>query len=365
MTGDVVHPVVIALDAMGGDKAPGIVVRGAIIAARKFPELYFQFFGDEAVLAPMLARARRLKDRYEIIHTDHAVSAHDKPSHALRQGKRSSMRLAIESVAEKRAQGVVSAGNTGALMAMAKLVLRTLPGVTRPAIAGPLPTMGKNDIIMLDLGADVTSDAEGLYQFAVMGDAYARMALDIRKPRVGLLNIGSEDVKGHEYIKAAHQLLRNNTLGLNYIGFIEGDDIQRGNVDVVVADGFTGNIALKSIEGAVRFFADQLKRAFKGSWMGRISYLLARPAFFRLKKRVDPRRYNGAMFLGLNGICVKSHGGADGYAFYHAIREARGLILSRTNERIISEMALLSTKETTKTSGESPSASAEATEVLG
>lgn len=346
MSGESPPPVLtVALDAMGGDKAPGVVIRGAVIAARKFPEIRFLFYGDEGKLAPMLGRTRRLRDRYEIVHTNYAVSSHDKPSQALRQGRRSSMRLAIEAVAEGRAQGVVSAGNTGALMAMAKQVLKTLPGITRPAIAGPLPTMGKNDIVMLDLGADVGADAEGLYQFAVMGDAYARMALDIRKPRIGLLNIGSEDVKGHESLKSAHQLLRNNTLGLNYIGFVEGDDIQRGTVDVVVADGFTGNIALKSIEGAVRFFADQLKRAFKGSWMGRLSYLLARPAFFHLKKRVDPRRYNGAMFLGLNGICVKSHGGADGYAFYHAIREARGLILSRTNERIISEMALLSGKE--------------------
>jgi len=350
---------------MGGDKAPGIVIRGAGIAARKFPEIRFLFFGDETKIAPMLERTRRLKDRYDIIHTDQFVSAHDKPSQALRQGKRSSMRLAIEAVAEGRAQGIVSAGNTGALMAMAKLVLKTLPGVTRPAIAGPLPTMGKNDIIMLDLGADVSSDPEGLYQFAIMGDAYARMALDIRKPRIGLLNIGSEDVKGHEYLKGAHQLLRNNNLGLNYIGFIEGDDIQRGEVDVVVADGFTGNIALKSIEGAVRFFAHQLKRAFKGSWMGRVSMLLARPAFFRLKKRVDPRRYNGAMFLGLNGICVKSHGGADSYAFYHAIREARGLILSRTNERIISEMALLSPKEHNKTISQPPSPPSGTTEAVG
>ncbi len=358
-------PLTIAIDAMGGDKAPAIVIRGASIAARKFPEIYFMFFGDETVLAPMLARARRLKDRFEIVHTEKSVSAHDKPSHALRQGKSTSMRLAIEAVAAGKAQGVVSAGNTGALMAMAKLVFKTLPGITRPAIAGPLPTMGKNDIIMLDLGADVSSEPEGLYQFAIMGDAYARMALDVRKPRIGLLNIGSEDVKGHEYLKAAHQLLRNNTLGLNYIGFIEGDDILRGEVDVVVADGFTGNIALKSIEGAVKFFADQLKRAFKGTWMGRVSMLLARPAFFRLKKRVDPRRYNGAMFLGLNGICVKSHGGADGYAFYHAIREARALILSRTNERIISEMALLSQKETIKTASVSSPPVAGTTETIG
>ncbi len=156
-------------------------------------------------------------------------------------------------------------------------------------------------------------------------------------------------MKGHNELKQAHQLLRDNTLGLNYVGFIEGDDIQHGTIDVVVADGFTGNIALKSIEGAVRFFAEQLKGVFKDTWLGRLSYLLARPALFRMKKRVDPRRYNGAMFLGLNGICVKSHGGADGYAFYHAIREARALILGRTNERIISEIALLSEKEADKT----------------
>jgi glycerol-3-phosphate acyltransferase PlsX len=342
----------IALDAMGGDKAPGIVIKGAAIAARKFPELHFLFVGDAEKVTPLLARVRPLKGRYEVLHAPDVVSSQEKPSQALRRGKHSSMRQAIEAVAQGKAQGIVSAGNTGALMAMAKTVLRTLPGITRPAIAGTLPTIGREDIVMLDLGADVGTDPEGLHQFAIMGDAYARTALGIAKPRIGLLNIGSEEMKGHDELKAAHQMLRNNTLGLNYVGFIEGDDIQRGAIDVVVSDGFTGNVALKSIEGAVKFFASQLKNVFRGSWMGRLSYLLARPALFRMKKRVDPRRYNGAMFLGLNGICVKSHGGADGYAFYHAIREAHDLISSRTNERIIAEMALLSTTKPSNTARE-------------
>ncbi len=334
----------LALDAMGGDNAPQSVVDGADIALTKFPDLRFLFFGDEAQLTPLLKKAKRLHGHYELVHTTDVVRSEDRPSAALRQGKNSSMRLAIDAVAQGKASGVVSAGNTGAFMAMSKLVFKTLPGIDRPAIAGEMPTH-KHDILMLDLGANVACDADVLYQFAVIGDAFARQVLGLRKPTIGLLNIGSEDMKGHEEIQQAAQKLKENTLGLNYIGYVEGTDILQGKADVVVADGFTGNVALKTVEGTARFFASQMKATMRSSFWGRAAYVLARPAFAKLKKRLDARRYNGAMFLGLNGVAVKSHGGADGYAFYHAIREAHDMITCGVNERIIKEMATLANQQ--------------------
>lgn len=326
----------LALDAMGGDKAPHSVIKGAAIAARKNPGLNFLFVGDEKRLAPLIQKNRYLKKVSEILHTDETISAHDKPSQVIRKSKNSSMRLAIEAVRDGKASGVVSGGNTGAFMALSKIILKTLPGISRPAIAANVPTNQK-DVVMLDLGANVQCDARDLCQFAIMGDAYAKAILGFENPKLGLLNIGSEDTKGHEELQAAAQMLKDNP-AINFTGFVEGDAIMTGRTHVIVADGFTGNVALKCMEGTASFIYKQLKVAIKSSFWGRLSYLLARPAFFAFKKRLDPRRYNGAMFMGLNGVAVKSHGGADGYAFYHAIKEAYQLIQRDVNSRIIEEI---------------------------
>lgn len=327
----------LALDAMGGDKAPQSVIKGAAIARKKLGEdISFLFVGDEAVIRPLIEKNRFLKHCSDILHAPDAISATDKPSAVIRSSKKSSMRLAIEAVKEGKASGVISAGNTGAFMALSKMILKTLPGISRPAIAANVPT-NKEDVVMLDLGANVQCDAKDLCQFAIMGDAYAKAVLGVEKPAVGLLNIGSEEMKGHEDLQLAAQMLKENKT-INFRGYIEGDGIPAGNIHVIVADGFTGNVALKCMEGTASFISRQLKLAFKSSFWSKLSYLLARPAFFALKKRLDPRRYNGAIFLGLNGVAVKSHGGADAYAFSHAIRKAYRLVAGDVNAHIIEEI---------------------------
>ena len=261
----------------------------------------------------------------------------EKPSVALRQGKGSSMRAAIDAVATNRACAMVSAGNTGALMATAKIVLRTLPGIQRPAITATVPSH-QRPVVLLDMGANIDCTAEHLVQFAIMGDAYARAMLGIRKPRIGLLNVGSEEMKGHDEVKDANRILRSGTIPVTYLGFVEGNDILEGTADVVVTDGFTGNIALKTAEGASRLFYTTLKNAIETSLMAKIGYLLARPAIRMAMKRFDPRRLNGAILLGLNGIVVKSHGGADAKSFANAIRVAISLVEQEVNKKIIDEM---------------------------
>lgn len=330
----------ISIDAMGGDHAPASVIEGAAIAYRKQPSRKFIFFGDEAKIAPLLEKYTELKAASRIHHTEEFVPMHEKPSLALRRGKNTSMRLAIEAVQDKQAGGVVSAGNTGAFMAMSKMIFKTLPGITRPAIAGIMPNR-HHDVVMLDLGANVYSDAHELFEFALMGDAYARAVLGRERPKIGLLNIGSEDMKGHEEVRGAANILREAASTLNFIGFVEGDDITNGDVDVVVTDGFSGNIALKSSEGVALFFYRQLRDAMGSSLAGKLAYLIAKPAFKQLRLKVDPRRYNGAMFLGLNSIAVKSHGGADGKAFANAIKVAYELINANVNEKISQELSRL------------------------
>jgi glycerol-3-phosphate acyltransferase PlsX len=275
----------------------------------------------------------------EIVHTDVVVTPHDKPSVALRRGGQSSMRLAIDAVKEGTADCMVSAGNTGALMAMAKIVFRTLPGISRPAIAALVPTI-KGDCVMLDLGANVECDAKDLVQFAIMGDAFARAVLSLQSPKIGLLNVGSEEMKGLDEVRQASQILRNTDLGLNFYGFVEGDDIAKGTVDVVVTDGFTGNVALKTAEGIGRMVSLYVNNAFRSTLGAMLGYFLAKPAIARLRKSLDPRRRNGAMFLGLNGIAVKSHGSADGYSFYFALRVAVDLASSKINQKILEELKL-------------------------
>ncbi|MGQ0662620.1 MAG: phosphate acyltransferase PlsX [Pseudomonadota bacterium] len=330
----------IALDAMGGDHAPRMVVRGMRIACKRFPEVDYIVFGDARQLEPLLDNIPQLKAISVVRHTAEVVGNEIKASVALRAGRRSSMRLAIDAVAEGAAAGVVSAGNTGALMAMAKVVLKMLPGIDRPAIATFFPTR-RSESVMLDLGANVVCDADNLVQFAVMGEVFARTVLGLVQPSIGLLNVGSEDMKGHEEVRAAAAMLRASGMPIRFHGFIEGDDIAAGTVDVVVSDGFTGNIAIKTIEGTVRLYADFVRNAFRSSWSARLGYLLARRALYRVRTRTDPRRYNGATFLGLNGIVVKSHGGTDELGFANAIGVAVDMAANRFNDKIREGLARL------------------------
>jgi glycerol-3-phosphate acyltransferase PlsX len=258
------------------------------------------------------------------------------------------MRLAIDAVAEGKADGVVSAGNTGALMAMSKFVLKTVPGIDRPAMASYFPTR-RGESVMLDLGANVECDADNLVQFAVLGDVFARTVLGLVQPVVGLLNVGSEDLKGNDAVREAAQRLRGAFSPISFYGFVEGDDIAAGTVDVIVTDGFTGNIALKTIEGTVRLYSDFLRKAFTSSIAARLGYVLARRGLRRLRARVDPRRYNGAVFLGLNGIVVKSHGGTDAFGFANAIGVAVDLAKQGYNDKITQELTLFGSDKLPKT----------------
>ena len=310
----------IALDAMGGDHGPSVVVPGAALALAQHPDSTFILFGDQGRIGPLLAAHPRLKAACRLVHTDVAVRMDDKPSQALRNGRwKSSMWLAIDAVKKGEADVAVSAGNTGALMAMAKFNLRMLSGIERPAIAALWPTM-KGTCIVLDLGASIGADAEQLVDMAVMGSAMARVLHQIDRPSVGLLNIGVEEVKGLEAVREAGRILRENPLPhIDYIGFVEGDDIGRGKADVVVTEGFAGNIALKTAEGTARQFADYLRGAISQSIWSKIGYLLARPAFRMLRDKMDPNKSNGGVFLGLNGVVIKSHGGTDAEGFAAAI----------------------------------------------
>lgn len=310
----------IAIDAMGGDLGPAVTVPGAALALERRPDLRFVMTGDEAVLKPLLAQHAALQAATVVRHTTVAIAMDAKPSQALRQGRyHSSMWVALEAVKQGEADIAVSAGNTGALMAMAKFCLRTIGGVDRPAIAGLWPTV-RGESVVLDVGATIGADAAHLVDLAIMGAAMARIVLDIEKPTVGLLNVGVEEVKGLEVVKEAGRILRESQFPhLNYIGFVEGDDIGQGTVDVVVTEGFTGNIALKTAEGTARQFAGYLRSAMASTWMTKLGYLLAKSAFDSLKEKMDPRRSNGGVFLGLEGIVIKSHGGTDALGFASAI----------------------------------------------
>ncbi len=330
----------IALDTMGGDNAPGCVLQGAYMALVRHPGVRFILYGNRYILEPLLVDYPLLKTHSSIVHTEVVIAGDDKPSIAVRRGRESSMWMAIDSVKNGTSCAVVSAGNTGALMAMSKLILRTLPGISRPAIAALFPTL-RGECVMLDLGANVVSDENDLYRFAIMGDAFARAVLGLSRPKIGLLNVGSEELKGREEVKRAAQLLKESGLDLNFHGFIEGNDIGEGAVDVVVTDGFTGNIALKTAEGAARLIRTYLKDAFASSPLSRGGALLACGALKAVKDKLDDRKRNGAMFLGLNGIAVKSHGGADAFSFCNAISVAVELVAHHINTRIIEEIQLI------------------------
>ncbi len=332
--------ITVALDAMGGDHAPDMVVAGADLARTRYPKVKYIFFGDERRIEALLEKRKALRPLVSIHHTDDAVDNDTKPSVALRSGRQSSMRLAIDAVAAGRADCVVSAGNTGALMAMAKIVLKTLPGIHRPAIASFIPT-ARGESVMLDLGANIECDAENLVQFAIMGSIFARTVLGIPEPTIGLLNVGAEQLKGNDAVRSAADILRGNPVAGLFHGFIEGNDIPAGTVDVIVTDGFTGNVALKLAEGMGKLYSGFLQRTFRSSLMARLGYLLAIGAFRKLRARVDPRRYNGGMFLGLSGVCVKSHGGIDAFGFANAIGVAVDLVAQGFNERISAELQRL------------------------
>jgi phosphate acyltransferase len=340
----------IALDAMGGDRAPEIVVHGASLAREQHPGVHFIFYGREPVILPLLKKYQNLQNNVRIHHTDGVVSSGDKPSTALRYGRGSSMGLAIEAVRDGVAGAVVSAGNTGALMAMSKFMLGTLSGIQRPAIASFLPTR-RGEVVMLDLGANVDCDSEQLVQFAIMGEVFARTALGIAEPTIGLLNVGAEDMKGRDQIRQAASILRSLSemtdggIPLKFHGFVEGDDIPQGTVDVIVTDGFSGNVALKAIEGTSKLYTHFIRMAFKHSFWARVGYIFARPAFKHLKEWLDPRRYNGAVLLGLKGPVIKSHGGTDEYGFSTAIGVAIDMLNHGFIDRIhreIEELPLLS-----------------------
>ncbi|HET6376775.1 MAG TPA: phosphate acyltransferase PlsX [Methylocella sp.] len=332
-------PVRVAFDAMGGDFGPEVIVPGAARALRQRPDLQFLFFGDAARIRPLLDAEPGLSAVSSVRHTDVAVRMDAKPSQALRMGRRvSSMWLAIEAVKKNEADVAVSAGNTGALMAMAKTCLQMMPQIGRPAIAAIWPTIrGKS--IVLDLGASIGGDASHLVNLAVMGSAMARIVFSIEKPTVGLLNIGVEEVKGIEEVKAASRLLREADLPhMAYHGFVEGDDIGRGTVDVVVTEGFTGNIALKTAEGTAHQMAQYLREALDRDFWSRLGYFLARRAFEALKAKMDPRNVNGGVLLGLNGVVIKSHGGSDAFGTAQAVEMgyavARHQLLAKIRETL-------------------------------
>jgi phosphate acyltransferase len=312
--------VCIAIDAMGGDHGAPVTVPGAALCLQRHPGATFLLYGDAGVLEPLVAKFPALAAVARIVHTDIAIRMDAKPSQALRQGRwKSSMWLAIDAVKKGEADVAVSAGNTGALMAMAKIHLRMKPGVERPAIAALWPTM-RGESVVLDVGATIGADAQHLVELAAMGAAMARVLFDIDRPKVGLLNIGVEEVKGLEEVREAGQILRDRPLPhLDYAGFVEGDDIGKGTVDVVVTEGFAGNIALKTAEGTAKQIAEYLRSAMGRNLRSKLGYLLARDAFRTLKDKLDPRKVNGGVFLGLNGVVIKSHGSTDAEGFAAAV----------------------------------------------
>ena len=333
---------VVSIDAMGGDAGPAAVVAGIAAAMRDRPGLHVLLHGREAELSPLLARTPALAGRVTLCDAPGIVTMSDKPAHVMRHGRETSMWRTIDAVREGRATAAVSCGNTGALMGIAMLRLRRLEGINRPAIASLWPSRNPGGFnVMLDMGADVRADPEDLVQYAVMGAAYAHTGLGIARPRVGLLNVGTEENKGRSELREAGELLtaRAATGGFDYVGFVEGLDLPSSRVDVIVTDGFTGNVALKTAEGTARLFADFLREAFGAGVLSRFAALLALNSLRRLRRRIDPRRVNGGVFLGLTGTVVKSHGGADETAIAAAIGLAYRLAAAGLSERIAARVA--------------------------
>ncbi len=329
----------IAIDAMGGDEGVRVMVAGAALARHRHEGFQFLFVGDETKIGLALKEHPNLEAASEILHADDVVSTDEKPSQALRSSKKTSMGLAVNAVKAGDVSAAVSAGNTGALMAISKLALRTMPGIHRPALAALLPTMKESDVVMLDLGANTECDSRNLVQFAVMGAAYSRIMHGFDKPSVGLLNIGTEEAKGTGTIQDAAQILREaKDLPLDFVGFTEADKVSTGNVDVFVTDGFSGNVALKALEGTARFVTDLLKNAFLSSLRSKLGFLISRPATEMLRNHLNPNNHNGAVFLGLNGVVVKSHGSADEKGVANAVEVAARLVEDSILERIAEDL---------------------------
>jgi glycerol-3-phosphate acyltransferase PlsX len=341
----VARELTVSVDAMGGDAGPGIVITALMRVAQRHPEVNFLLAGDEKILSDLLARHPRLKERVQIRHAPDRVAMEDKPSHVLRRGRETSMWRAIEAVEKKDAEVAVSAGNTGALMAMSMYQLGTIEGISRPAIASIWPTL-RGQSVVLDCGANVSATAEQLVDFAIMGEAFAHAILGLDRPSVGLLNVGTEEQKGNDGVKEAAAILRAATAGslpMAFHGFIEGNDIAEGTVDVVVTDGFTGNIALKTAEGTAKLVGQFLRRSLKRSLLGQIGAFIASGALNTLRRRLDPRAANGGIFLGLGGVVVKSHGGTDAIGFASALDMAITMAKADINSRITRDRARVGT----------------------
>jgi len=332
----------IAIDAMGGDHGVRVMVSGAALARRRHDQFKFLLVGDETQIKAALDDHPNMREASEVLHCEDSVDGDERPTQALRRAKTTSMGLAIAAVKSGDCGAAVSAGNTGALMAMSKVALRTMPGIDRPALAALIPTLGDNDAIMLDLGANTNADARNLVQFAIMGAAYSRIVTGLERPRVRLLNIGTEEIKGTGQLQEAAGHLRDATgLALAFEGFVESDKITHGEVDVVVSDGFSGNIALKAIEGSARFVTDLLKRAFASSFRSKVGFLISRPATELLRQYLDPNNHNGGVFLGLNGVVVKSHGSANAQGVANAVAVTARLLEEDLTARIVADLAEL------------------------
>jgi glycerol-3-phosphate acyltransferase PlsX len=330
----------VSVDAMGGDAGPGVVFAALARAIVRHPTVRYILHGDEALLKPLLARRAKLKGRAEVRHSAEHVRMDEKPSQALRRGRNTSMWRAIESVANKEAEVVISAGNTGALMAMSMFHLGVIEGIDRPAIAALWPTK-RGQTIVLDIGANIATDSQQLVDFAVMGEAFARAIFGLERPSVGILNVGAEDVKGNESVRGAAQILKNANLPMEFLGFVEGDDISEGTADVVVTDGFTGNIALKTAEGIASLVMHYLRSALKRGFLSRLGAFMAAGALKSLRRKLDPRAANGGIFLGLNGVVVKSHGSADALGFASALDMAVDMARAKIIPQIAGDRALV------------------------
>jgi phosphate acyltransferase len=329
---------ILSIDAMGGDAAPGVVVDGVAILLGDRPDIAVLLHGDESVLAPLVAAHPILSGRCQLVHSDSVITSDMKPSQALRRGKGSSMWNAVEAVKNGEAAAAVSAGNTGALMAISMLILRKMDGVHRPAMTALWPTM-RGRTVVLDVGANLEADAAQLVSFAIMGEAYARAALGIEKPSIGILNIGSEEMKGHDEVREAHEWLREAELDMDYRGFVEGNDISKGAVDVVVTDGFTGNVALKAGEGVARMLGNRMREAFTANIMTKLGAVFASGGLKQLRAQMDPSNVNGGVLLGLGGVSVKSHGGTDARGFAQACLLAADLAASHYQDEIIANLS--------------------------
>jgi len=332
----VTRALTVSIDAMGGDAGPGVVVSALLRTLQRHTSVQFLLHGDEAQLNPLLAKHGKLKSRTTVRHTTGRVAMEDKPSHVLRRGRDTSMWHAIESLKQGEADVAVSAGNTGALMAVSMFGLGIVDGISRPAIATIWPTL-RGQTVVLDVGANVVATDEQLVDFAVMGEAFAHVIFGLERPTVGILNVGAEEQKGNDAVKGAAQILRNSSLPMAFHGFVEGDDIAKGTVDVVVTDGFTGNIALKTAEGTARLVGTYLRQSLKRSLLSRLGALVASGALSTLRRKLDPRASNGGIFLGLNGVVVKSHGGADAVGFASALDMAIDMARTNINARITAD----------------------------